>query len=379
MSRTTALPTLLGLTLAVSGCITGSNLPPPIRVAAGTDAEYVAAGIERPGGVAVAADGRVFFTEKNTGRIRVISSGELLPDPFAEVPVNAAGERGVLGIALHPDFVRNGRVYVFYTRSDTGETTTDPQAVIDNRVVYFVADGDRASGGELFVASLPAGSTTSRISGRIAFDADGRLCVALGDLGEEAAPQEDDALGGKVLRFNDDGTIPASNPTAGSAVFARGFRDFTGLALESQTGVLFASDDNASGNDEINRIAPAGNYGWPVVVGTADTDAEFEFVDNTPNYVDPILATGRENPGIVGLAFNPGAKYGPAQRGDLFYAESGRGRVQRLTLNADRIGVASRKLFAENFPAPIRDIAFSPSGTLYVATDRAILRCVPFP
>lgn len=362
-----------------AGCISSSNLPAPVKVAARTDAQYVANDINRPSAIVAADDGRVFFTEKDTGRIRIISGGELLDTPFAEVPVNNAGDRGLLGIALHPNFRLNGRVYIFYTRSDTGETTSDEQAVIDNRVVYFVANGDTANGGEVFVTSLPAGSTTSRISGRIGFDKDAKLYVALGDLGEDAAPQADDALGGKILRYNDDGSIPSDNPSGSSAIFARGIRDVTGIALETQTNVIFVADNNADGDDEIDRIASGKNYGWPDVIGEANTTAEKDFADANPSYVDPIIATQKENPNIAGLAFNPSSKYGAAVQDEMFYGEAAKGRIQRVKLAADRIGVEKRAVFAENFPSTIRDIAFTPSGTLYVACDKAIFRCVPYP
>lgn len=359
------------------GCISSSSLPPPVKVNARTSAQYVAKDIGRPGAIAAADDGRVFFTEKDTGVVRIIVDGELRAEPFAQVPVNNAGERGLLGIALHPDFARNARVYVFYTRSDTGDVSSDPQAVIDNRVVYFVASGEVAAGGEIFVASLPAGGTTSRLSGRLAFDTERRLYVALGDLGEDAAPQADDALGGKVLRYSEDGSIPADNPSAGSAVFARGLRDVTAFVLEPNTNVIFAADDNSGGNDEINRIARGGNYGWPSVAGAANTAAEQEFVAATPSYVDPILSTDTQNPDVSGLAFNPSAKYGAESQDQLFYAERSSGRIQRVRLAGDRIAVEGREVFAENLPVTVRDLVFTPGGTLYVAGDGAVLRLVP--
>ena len=172
--------------LSLTGCLPSpGQTSTPIAVADGLQAEFVVNDAQHPAGLAFAADGRVFYTEKETGRIRVIVDGTLLEQPFASVPVNYAGDRGLLGIALHPNFNLKPRVYVFYTRSDTGAVTDDAQAVVDNRVVYFEADGNVSSNGEIFVASLPAGSQTVRVGGRLAFSPDGTLFVGLGDLGNK--------------------------------------------------------------------------------------------------------------------------------------------------------------------------------------------------
>ncbi|MBU0637818.1 MAG: PQQ-dependent sugar dehydrogenase [Planctomycetes bacterium] len=376
--RLTALlaPAVLGLSLA-GGCLCADDTPPPINVGANLEAEYVVYNAAQPSALAFAADGRVFYTEKNTGRIRVIVDGSLAEQPFAEVPVNYADDRGLLGIALHPSFASNGRVYVFYTRSDTGLTTADPQAVVDNRVVYFEANGNVAAGGEIFVASLPAASGTTHIGGRLAFAADGTLYVALGDQTAENAAQDNTVHTGKVLRYNADGSIPAGNPSAGSPVFARGVRDMRGLAFDPESAIPFITDRNPAGQEEINRVLSGRNYGWPEVIGPATTAEETQFVADNPDYVEPLFDTGDERPGLVGGSFNPSARYGPNLVSDYFYGEATKRRVQRIKLTSERRNVASRAVFAERFPSTITDVAFTPAGTLYVACEDAILRVVP--
>ena len=239
------LPTLPAL--LVAGCLTFPGQTPTLVVAADLRAEYVVRDALFPAALAFAPDGRVFYTEKNTGRIRVIAADVLQPEPFAEVPVNSAGDRGLLGIALHPQFATNHRVYVFYTLSDTGMTTNAPQAVVDNRVVYFEADGNRADGSEIFVAALPAGTTTTNVGGRIAFGPGGELFVALGDLGNESAAQDVAALNGKILRYGDDGSIPADNPNADSPVYAVGVRDVRALSRDPISGLPCGTERNRAG------------------------------------------------------------------------------------------------------------------------------------
>lgn len=370
-----AVTALAGL----SACIPFPGRLPPASfpVAAALDAQTVVAPAERPSAAAFARDGRVFYTEKDTGRIRVISDGRLLDAPFAAVPVNHAGDCGLLSIALHPDFETNGRVYVFYTRSDTGAVTDDPRAQLDHRVVYFEAAGDVAAAGEIFVASVPPGTGTERIGGRIGFASDGTLLVGLGDMTDPPAAQNPELQNGKLLRFADDGTIPTDNPVAGSPLFASGFRDVRGLACEPDGAGVWVTDLNADGSHEVNRAAPATNHGWPSVVGLADGDAERAFADATPDYRDPLVDSGRERVGFVGGAFNPSTRYGPNVRGQFFYGEALSGKVVRLRPNEERTAAAERATFAEGFPSPIVDVAFTPAGTLYVVCADAIFRVAP--
>jgi glucose/arabinose dehydrogenase len=367
----------VSVTVTLAGCLPASDeLPPPIDVAQGLRAEYLVAEALHPSALATAADGRVFYTEKDTGAIRVIKDGTLLEQPLATVPVNSAGQRGLLGVALHPRFEDNGRVYVFYTRSDTGLSTSDPQAVIDHRVVYFQVQGDVSGTGEIFVLSLPAGTSTERIGGRIAFAPDRTLWVALGDCLDAEAAQGGDFPYGKILRYNDDGTIPETNPTAGSPIYAVGLREPRGLAFDPQTDAGFVTERSAGGLHEVNRILRGKNYGWPQVVGWADTAAEQEFAAQNGDYADPITESTRA---LIGASFNPSTKYGPDARLQLFYGVSDAGRVLRLELSAERTAAVATKLFAAGLPTPVTDVAFTPAGTLYVACENAVFRIVPVP
>jgi len=380
---------LVGVLLGLNGCVPVSDQTPlPINVAKGLQAEYIVASALHPSALATTSDGRVFYAEKNTGRIRVIQNDVLLAEPFASVPVNYAGNRGVLAIALHPRFNLTGRLYVLYTRSDTGLSTDDAQAVVDHRVVYFEADDDVAdddeadenisSSGEVFVASLPVGTQTVRVGGRLAFAADETLLVALGDLGNDGDVQNADVLSGKILRYNDDGSIPADNPNPESAVYAIGFREPHGLTIDPRTHAPFLTERSANGVHEVNRILAGKNYGWPNVVGFADTADELAFADQEPTYADPLVDSALRREVFVGAAFNPSSKYGPNLQQRLFYGLEDAGHIVSLELTDARTAAEQADTFATGLPTPITDVAFTPSGTLYVATEDAILRIVTF-
>ncbi|MCK4342102.1 MAG: PQQ-dependent sugar dehydrogenase [Phycisphaerae bacterium] len=371
---------LAGGALLLVGCPPFSGQTAiPINVAAGLRAEYVVSNAAHPTALAFTPDGRVFYTEKNTGQIRVIADGTLLEQPFAAVPVNCAGDRGLLGLAAHPNFNLNQRIYIFYTRSDTGLTTDDPQAFVDNRIAYFVADGDVASGGEVFVVSLPAEGNSRRVGGQIGFAPDGKLFVALGDLNDENNAQDAGVLAGKILRYNDDGSIPADNPTADSPVYARGLRHPRGLGFDPGAGTAFVADRCSKRYHELNRIEAGKNYGWPAVSGLATTAEELQFAEENPDYVDPILDSGHDTSPLVGVAFNPSTKYGPDNLLYLFYGVREEGRVFSLELSGDRTAAVKSRNFANGFPTPMTDVVFTPAGTLYVLSENAILRVVTYP
>jgi glucose/arabinose dehydrogenase len=245
--------------------------------------------------------------------------------------------------------------------------------VIDNRVVYFEANGNVAAGGEVFVVSLPADLGLTRVSGRLLFTRDGKLLVAIGDLTAEASAQDDGVLVGKILRYNDDGSIPDDNPLSGSPVYARGLRDVRGLCLDPD-GTPVAVDRNERGHSEVNRVEPAKTYGWPNVVGKATTPAELEYVAANPTYVDPLLDAGMSDPALAGGSFNPSTRYGPNSWQHFFYGEAGDRRVIHGTLSP---GHERTEVFATGFPSPITDVAFAPAGTLYVACTNAIFQIVP--
>ena len=300
------------------------------------------------------------------------------PSPFATVPVNYAKRRGLLGIALHPDFEDTPRVYVFYTRSDTGQATDDSQAVIDNRVVYFEANGNVAAGGEVFITSLPADAGTGRVGGRITFAADGKLLVSIGDITDPTGAASTRLLVGKILRYNDDGTIPADNPMADSPVYVRGLRDPRGLCIDPTDAAPFVLDRNENGrNEEINRVQAGQDGGWPDVVGKASSTAEQTYAAANADYVDPLLDTGSLNVGLIGGSFNPSTRYGPDTELRFFYGEANTRRVRSAELNAARTAFTANELFAHYLPGVITDVAFTPAGTLYVACEDAILRIVP--
>lgn len=361
--------TVLAGVVVAAGCIPFPGNPNPFVVGDNLQAQYLAQDATGAAALAVASDGRLFFTERTTGRIRVIADGKLQDQAFAQVPVNYAGSRGLIGIALHPGFPDNPRVYVFYSRSDTGSATNVENAIVDHRVVYFNADGNTASGSEVFITTIPFGPSTGRIGGRISFARDGTLLIGVGDNGDEAAPQNTASLLGKVLRLNDDGTLPSNNPTPGSAIYAVGFRDPGGFAVDVADASVWVLDRNPPVDDKISPLTAGGNYGWPIVAGTANETAELNFVADNATFVPPILTSAGKNAQFAGVALNPSTKYGGGPLRGLFYGDASRSAVEWAQFDNTRTAISSVQTFASGFPGTLTDVVFSAAGSLYVGTN----------
>jgi glucose/arabinose dehydrogenase len=321
----------------------------------------VAAGLSIPWAVAFAPDGRIFITER-AGRLRVIENGELRAEPLAVVPVEAIGEGGLMGLALDPAFADNGRLYLMYTYSEGGQ--------IRNRVSRFTLTGAGLVDEVALVDAIPGARFHN--GGRLAIGPDGKLYAGTGDALVPQLAQDLDSLAGKILRINLDGSIPEDNPFPGSPVYSLGHRNPQGLAFQPETGVLFAVEHGPSGEfglccrDELNRIVPGGNYGWPYVSGTDVVDAAQAAAHDL---VAPVSSSGRDTWAPAGLAFYDGGPLADWQ-GDLFFGALRGQHLRRVVLSGDDLGQLDQDeaLYSGAY-GRIREALMGPDGYLYLTTS----------
>lgn len=334
-----------------------------------TQAPYVQGLAARATAAAFAPDGRLFVAEQ-TGALRVVSGGTLLPTPFVSLAVLSAGERGLLGVALDPDFDLNNFVYVYYTTAEGGA---------HNRISRFTASGNVAAGGsEVILADLPPLSTaTNHNGGALAFGPDDKLYVAVGDNAQILAPQSVATTLGKILRFNPDGSIPADNPflatTAGQAraIWALGLRNPYTIAFHPGTGRLHINDVGQDTWEEVNLGRAGANYGWPNFEGpttAAGLDSPWFAYRHTNS---PTLFEGGA---IVGGAFYYPAVnlFGAAYADDYFFADYVSGWIYRMDV-PDTDGAYA---FARTGGNP-SGLLVGPDGALYVLLGTGVDRIAP--
>jgi quinoprotein glucose dehydrogenase len=307
-------------------------------------------GLDFPTNMAFAPDGRLFVTEKNTGRVRIVRDGRLLETPFTEVPATSEAESGLLGLALHPEFPDEPWVYLYYSsrRND------------HNVLVRVRAEGDRGAETQPLLRALPV--SPYHDGGDMAFGTDGKLYLIVGEAHEPPRAQDQNDLGGKVLRLEPDGSAPGDNPIApGNPVFSLGHRNSFGLCFDPESGALWETENGPSEHDEVNLILPGANYGWPEVLGAAGDE---RFVDPAIDFPEIIVPTG--------CAFYPHPHLGRGSENALFFGDFN-GTLHRARLNGQRTGVRRHAPYLEGLGG-ITDVAVGPDERLYVATTDRILR-----
>ena len=238
----------------------------------------VTKGLSHPWSILWLPDGNMLVTERQ-GRLRIIRNGVLDPQPISGVPqVQAGGTSGLLDIALHPKFASNGLVYMTYNKQGQGKkqdgttgmvyTTALARGRFDGKSLVDVK--------EIFIAE-PWVDLSGGDASRIVFAPDGTLFMSSSHHRDEKGPQDPNNDAGKILRLNDDGTIPKDNPFVGKAgyrpeIYSIGHRTVLGLAFHPTTGALWETENGPQGGDEVNVIQAGKNYGWPLVTYGHDYD-----------------------------------------------------------------------------------------------------------
>jgi glucose/arabinose dehydrogenase len=317
--------------------------------------ETVVSGLEVPWSIVFAPDGRMFVTER-PGRVRVVENGRLRPEPLATIPDVATGqESGLMGLALHPQFAENHLLYLSYSyRGGTKQA----------RVVRFRETGGGLADRRVIIEGLPAADIHVGI--RLRFGPDGKLYLTMGDTAHRELAQRLDSLAGKILRLNDDGTVPADNPFvnrpgARPEIWSYGHRNPEGFDWQPGTNVMFDTDhgpsgfDGPGGGDEFNLVERGKNYGWPAIHHTqAREGMESPLLEYTPA-VAP--ASGM---------FYRGSAF-PEFRGDYFFGCLRGKCVIRVSLDGRNVKGQERLL--QDSYGRIRDVAEGPDGAIYFSTS----------
>jgi glucose/arabinose dehydrogenase len=304
-----------------------------------------------------APDGRLFFTEKNTGAIRIMTPEQkILDNPFASVDdLYASWEQGMLGLAIDPEFNINHHIYVYYTAVVDIENGNGGKVI--NRVLRFTDNNNTGTDPTVIMDNIPA-SRGYHSGGAMAFGPDGRLYITVGDATEHIFAQDPSILIGKVLRINKDGTIPQDNPYPNSPVYTMGHRNMYGIAFDDDgTGLVTENGDVRY--DEINLITKGGNYGFPTSqpANLPPERANDSSIKPLRSYWDTIAPTQ--------MIYYEGDAV-PELKG-MFLFGSFTGDIYALKLSEDKKSIVEElKIELSHFPfVPTVGIAQSPDGKIY--------------
>ena len=346
--RMRRLASLLGVTLLL-GAVAAGCIPPKLGVTT------VVSGLDHPWDIGFLPNGTMLVTERPGRLDRIVNGAAQLV--IAPADVVAAGEGGMLGLAVDPLFATNGYVFVCMASSAGGTT--------DVRVVRFTLAQNGASvlARQDIVTGLPY--TSGRHSGcRPRFGPDGALWVGTGDSATGTVPQDPGSLGGKVLRVNRDGTAAAGNPF-GLRWYTRGHRNVQGLAFRPSDGMPFEIEHGTSRDDEVNVLQAGGNYGWDPLPGYNELRPMTDLV-KFPQAIVAKWSSGSPTIAPSGATFVTGARWGN-WNGALAVAVL-KAQQLRVFYVAANGAIAGSNTVLTTY-GRLRSVVQGPDGDLYISTD----------
>ena len=330
---------LIAIAVTATGCANGddrvtfptASAPAPVTPAT----ETIATGLPLPWGLTFLPDGTALVTLRDQGEVLRIAEGAKPVSAGRPPGVVPDGEGGLLGIATSPAFASDRTVFVYLT------------SLGDNRVMAMTFDGTVLTPGPVIVKGIAKAGNHD--GGRLAFGPDGYLYISTGDAGTRDPAQDKASLSGKILRVRPDGAPAPGNPFPGSPIWSLGHRNVQGMAWD-KAGRMYASEFGQNTWDELNRIEPGRNYGWPIVEGIA----------HRSGFVDPIRQWPTADASPSGIAVGAdGAIYMAALRGESLW---------RIPLDGNGNAGAPKRLLQGKY-GRLRTVVPAPDGRLWLVTS----------
>ncbi|MBF4516848.1 PQQ-dependent sugar dehydrogenase [Flavobacterium sp. ANB] len=337
------------------------------------EAKIITSALASPWGVKVLPDGRLLVTEKG-GNFRIVKVTGEVSAPITGIPaVNSAGQGGLLGLCLDPDFATNRMIYWVFSEVTAGKNQTSVakgkletnETVIEGATVIYRAN--------------PANASTLHYGGRILFDKTGNLIVSTGErsvLETRPLAQSVSTGLGKVVRITKDGAAASGNPVftetgALPELYSYGHRNPQGLALHPGTGEVWLAEHGPRGGDEINRVRGGLNYGWPTITYGIEYSGEKigdgiqkkDGMEQPVYYWDPVVSPS-------GMTFYTGNRV-PEWENNLFIGALSGKHIVRLAIRDNKVIGEERLLASEN--QRFRDVTQGTDAALYAVTDEGRL------
>jgi glucose/arabinose dehydrogenase len=320
------------------------------------ETRVLVSGLQVPWSI-VPVGGGMYIVSERIGRISVIMGNTVRE--IVSTDVASVGEAGLLGLAIHPEFPSRPYVYAYMSYQDSGD--------IYNRIVRIRVDTStwRALSIQTMLDRIPGGYIHN--GGRIRFGPDQKLYITTGDASIGSLAQRLDSLAGKILRIEDDGSIPKDNPFYPSPVYSYGHRNPQGIDWHPSQGFMVASEHGPVAHDEINVIIPGGNYGWPHYAG----------VGRDSRFIDPVIESGTTTWAPSGVSFIKGDLFKQFQ-GDLLVACLRGERLLRIRFLDTKKAYVAEELLIGTF-GRLRDVVIDDDGSILISTSNRDGRGLPSP
>jgi glucose/arabinose dehydrogenase len=335
--------------------------------------EIITTALQSPWGIAALPDGRFLINER-TGKMKIVTATGTIGEAISGLPnVNSAGQGGLLGLCLDPDFSNNKIIYWSFSQPSAegnvtaigkGKLSSDERSLENVSVIY---------------RAIPAYSGTLHYGGRILFDRSGNLIASTGERSDLVTRPQAQSLNsglGKVVRITKDGQPAAGNPFIGQAgaraeIYSYGHRNPQGLAIHPVTGVIYQGEHGPRGGDEINKLQAGGNFGWPTITygieysgqKVGDGIQQRDGLLQPIYYWDPVVSPS-------GMTFYSGNRI-PEWQNNLFIGSLSGMHIIRLVIENEKVVGEERLLTKEN--QRFRDITQGADGALYAITDQGRL------
>jgi aldose sugar dehydrogenase len=314
-------------------------------------------GLQHVWEVAWGPDDHIWLTERDGKVSRIDPVNGNTSFSFTIPDVISRGEGGLLGMAFHPEFSKNGFLYVVYNYHIQGDYR-------EKLVRYTYGNNTLSNATTLFEGIRAAGiHNGSRIW--VTREAEPKIFLTTGDAANQELPQQTQTVNGKVLRFNADGTIPADNPFPNNPVWSYGHRNQQGLVMANN--ILYASEHGSVTEDEVNIIEKARNYGWPEVEGPCNDGTETDFC-RRHRVIEPIWSSGGGTIAVCGLDYYNHDRI-PQWKNSLLMVTLKNASLRQLKLSADGRSVASSKTYFRGDWGRLRDVCVSPDGRVFISTS----------
>lgn len=334
-------------------------------------ATVVNAGLETPWAIEFIDDNTALISERR-GNLRLLKNHKLYPLPIRGMPEThvTSSTGGYMDIAIDPNYVKNGWIYLAYshTTGDVRDTAANAMTKIvrgriknqqwkDEQTLFQVPESLMVSNG-------------NRWGCRFLFDKKGLLYFTIGDMAQAQSSQDLSRPTGKIFRINPDGSIPKDNPfvtTPGAlpAIFTIGVRNAQGLAQEPLTGKIWFTEHGPRGGDELNILKKGANYGWPLVTYGVDYDGTTVSDKTHQSGLEPPVIQWTPSIAICPAEFYSGSLF-TKWKNNLFIGALAYEELQRLTIKGDE--VVGREMIFKGF-GRVRDIKTAPDGSMYVVLN----------